>query len=281
MSTIQMKRGPQEGIDNLVLLEGEFGVAVDTGNVYVGITAGKKHLNPPGGTADTAEKLATSVNFSATGDVTAPAVSFDGSQNVQLVLSLAAMAGLSAGTYTKLTVDSKGRVTAGANITIEDLPSIPANKVTGLGEAASLTPGTAAGNVVVVQDNGKISPDVLPEIAISEVFEADSESAMLALNAQKGDICIRSDETKSYILAAEPASTLANWKMLKTPDCQVLSVNGKTGAVSLTYTDVNAAPATHVSVAASADTLGHVKIGEGLIIKDGVVSIGDIDGGTF
>lgn len=281
MSIIQIKRGPQAGIENLVLLEGEFAVALDTGYVYVGTTAGKVHLNPPGGKAETAEKLSTSVNFSATGDVTAPAVSFDGTQNVQLVLSLASMAGLAAGTYTKLTVDSKGRVTAGANITVEDLPSIPANKVTGLGEASSLTPGTAAGNVVVVQADGKISPDVLPEIAISEVYEADSEAAMLALDAQMGDICIRSDETKSYILAASPASTLANWKMLKTPDCQVLSVNGKTGAVSLTYSDVNAAPAAHVSVTASAETLGHVKIGEGLVINDGVVSIGNIDGGTF
>ena len=132
-----------------------------------------------------------------------------------------------------------------------------------------------------MQDDGKISPNVLPAIAISEVFEADSESAMLALEAQKGDICIRSDETKSYILADAPASTKDNWKMLQTPDCQVLSVNGKTGAVSLTYSDVNAAPATHIEVVASADTLGHIKIGDGLVVKDGVASVGNIDGGTF
>lgn len=34
------------------------------------------------------------------------------------------------------------------------------------------------------------------------------------------------------------ATTLANWKELKTPDCKVLSVNGKTGAITLTTDDV-------------------------------------------
>ena len=281
MATIQIKRGLQAGIENLTLSEGEFAISLDEGNLYCGTTAGKVHINPPGGVADSAKKLTNAVNFSATGDATAPAVSFDGTQNVALVMSLVNMSGLAAGTYTKLTVDTKGRVTAGASITVEDLPSIPSSKVTGLGSAASLTAGTSAGNVIVVQSDGKISPDVLPDLAISEVFEASSQSAMLALTAQKGDICIRSDENKSYILAASPASTLANWKVLQTPDCKVLSVNSKTGAVTLTASDVGAAPSSHTTVAATASTLGHVKIGEGLNISNGVVSLDNIDGGTF
>ena len=193
---------------------------------------------------------------------------------------------------------------------------------------------------------------------------------MLALEAQKGDICIRTDESKTYILADEPASTLENWKWLKTPDCKVISVNGQTGAITITAdslgavpttrtvngkplssdvtltaedvgardsswvpsatdvgavptsrtvngkplsedvtlaaADVNAVPvartvngkplseditlaagdvgaaaAAHTSVEAGADTLGHVKIGDGLTVSAGVVSLGDVDGGTF
>lgn len=109
MATIQIKRGLQEGVERLTLAEGELALALDTGNVYIGTTAGKVHINPPGGTADEAVKLKRAREFSASGDVTAPVVAFNGTQNVQLALTLATMARLTAGTYTKLTVDAKGR----------------------------------------------------------------------------------------------------------------------------------------------------------------------------
>ncbi len=64
------------------------------------------------GNANTATALQTSRNFSVTGDVTAPEVSFDGTGNVALNTTLTDT-GVTAGTYTKLTVDAKGRVTAG------------------------------------------------------------------------------------------------------------------------------------------------------------------------
>ena len=61
---------------------------------------------------------------------------------------------------------------------------------------------------------------------------------MLALSAQKGDIAIRSDLNKSFVLQTTPASTLANWKELLTPTDAVLSVNSKTGAVTLNLDDI-------------------------------------------
>ena len=76
MATIQIKRGPQSAVTNLVLAPGELAVALDTGNVYIGTSTGNVHLNPPGGTADVATKLQTPRDFSAAGDATAPAVSF-------------------------------------------------------------------------------------------------------------------------------------------------------------------------------------------------------------
>jgi hypothetical protein len=75
------------------------------------------------GNAGTATALETARNFSASGDATATAVSFNGSDDVDLVLTLA-NSGVAAGTYgdatniPQFTVDAKGLVTAVSNIAI-------------------------------------------------------------------------------------------------------------------------------------------------------------------
>lgn len=165
MAVIQIKRGLQSAVSNLVLAPGELAVALDTGNVYVGTTTGNVHINPTGGTADQASKLSTPRQFSASGDASAPAVQFDGTQNVELVLTLANIAALTPGTYTKVTVDQKGRVTAGQTIEVSDLPSIPSTKITGLGTAATANTGTQQGNVPVVQADGKLLASLLPDLS--------------------------------------------------------------------------------------------------------------------
>lgn len=166
MATIQIKRGLQAAVGRLVLAEGELAVALDTGNVYVGTTSGNVHVNPTGGTADTAAKLQTPRDFSATGDATAPAVSFDGTQNVQLQLTLAAIASLTAGTYTKVTVNAKGQVTAGDTLEVSDLPDgIPASKISGLGTAAAADTGAESGNVPVVQADSKLLASLIPDLS--------------------------------------------------------------------------------------------------------------------
>ena len=68
------------------------------------------------GNASTATTLATSRDFSVTGDVEATAVAFDGSANVTLTTALT-QTGVVAGTYTQVTVDNKGRITTGTNPT--------------------------------------------------------------------------------------------------------------------------------------------------------------------
>jgi len=62
---------------------------------------------------------------------------------------------------------------------------------------------------------------------------------MLALTAQTGDIAVRTDVSKSFILTASPASTLGNWQELLTPTDAVQSVDGSTGAVSLSGVYIN------------------------------------------
>lgn len=86
--------------------------------------------------------------------------------------------------------------------------------------------------------DGLIPTDQLPPLAITDTYPVSSQSEMLALNAQVGDVAVRTDLSKSFILRKEPASTLANWQELLTPTDLVQSVAGKTGVVVLTKSDV-------------------------------------------
>jgi hypothetical protein len=80
------------------------------------------------GNAGTATTLQTARDISLTGDVTGTASSFNGSANASISATLA-NSGVSAGTHTKVTVDSKGRVTVGANLEASDIPTLTASKV--------------------------------------------------------------------------------------------------------------------------------------------------------
>ena len=240
MAKIQIKRGQQSDVQNLVLAPGELAVALDSGNVYVGTDTGKVHINSTGGTADEAEKLKNIRAFSVTGDATAPAVNFDGTGNVELVLSLPAVSGLTAGTYAGITVNAKGQVVGARALTAADIPQLSTSKISGLGTAATKNTGTASGNIPVLGADGKLDTSVIPAIALSDIFTVENEAEMLGLTAQTGDVAIRTDENKTYILSAEPASVKANWKQILTPAASVQSVNGKTGVVTLTAEDVGA-----------------------------------------
>lgn len=105
-------------------------------------------------------------------------------------------------------------------------------------EALPASARGAAGGVASLGANGKLPESQLPAVAITDTYAVADESGMLALDAQRGDIAVRSDINKSFVLQAEPASTLANWLELRTPTDAVLSVAGKTGAVSLVPADI-------------------------------------------
>ena len=89
-----------------------------------------------------------------------------------------------------------------------------------------------------LDSSGKIDAGQLPAIAITDTFIADNQSAMLSLTAETGDVAVRTDLNKSFILKAQPATTLSNWQELLTPTSPVQSVAGKTGAVILSKGDV-------------------------------------------
>jgi hypothetical protein len=122
--------------------------------------------------------------------------------------------------------------------------ALNAQKITGLGLATSSTDAVninyiesqkgVANGIAPLDGSGKVPIDHIPASAIAEVFVVSSQAAMLAISgAGVGDIAVRSDINKSFILQATPATTLGNWVELLTPTDAVLSVDGLTGAVSL------------------------------------------------
>jgi hypothetical protein len=84
---------------------------------------------------------------------------------------------------------------------------------------------------------GTLSTAQLPPLAINETFAPADQAAMLALTAQRGDIAIRVDNGKTYVLASDSPGTLADWKQI-TAAGDVVSVAGRTGAVVLAKADV-------------------------------------------
>jgi hypothetical protein len=189
--TIQVKRGLAANLP-AVLQVGELAYTTDTQKLYVGTGTGRVEINRD--------------------EFTLPDVGTPGE-------------------YIKVTVDSKGRVTAGST-------TIPSTSVTGLGTSATKNTGTASGDVPILGTGGKLDASVIPAVAITDTFVVATEAAMLALTAQVGDVAIRTDLSKSFILQTEPATSLANWQELISPTDKVTSVAGKTGAVTLNKSDV-------------------------------------------
>lgn len=109
---------------------GKIYIAIDTGKTYRWTGSVYADISANASTSDSATKLATARSISITGDATW-STSFDGSANVTGALTLA-NSGVTAGTYPKVTVDAKGRVTAGASMVEADVPALSIAKTTGL-----------------------------------------------------------------------------------------------------------------------------------------------------
>lgn len=91
--------------------------------------------------------------------------------------------------------------------------------------------GATAGGVAIVGS-----------YAISDTFVVASQAAMLALTgAEKGDLCVRTDLSKTFVLAGASYSTLGDWQELLNPTAGVSSVNGQTGTVTLGVANISGA----------------------------------------
>ena len=130
--------------------------------------------------------------------------------------------------------------------------------------AIPLAQKAAANGVATLDSSGLVPSNQLPAIAITNTFVVASQAAMLALTAQTGDVAIRTDLSQSFILTADPASTLANWQQLLSPPDAVTSVDGRVGAVTLTDKYAQLATANTFTggvqqiTTASASTIGQI-----------------------
>ncbi|WOL24237.1 tail fiber protein [Yersinia phage fHe-Yen8-01] len=84
--------------------------------------------------------------------------------------------------------------------------------------------------VVQLGQDGKIPSNFMPSVAIVDTYPVANEAAMLSLNCEAGDIAIRQDVGRTFILSKTPSNVLSNWMELTTT--AVSSVNGQVGAVT-------------------------------------------------
>ena len=170
----------------------EFSDDISTANT---ITATDGFVGNLTGTAANATVLATSRNFSASGDATAPNVAFNGSGAVDLVLTLANTA-VTAGVYgsatniPQFTVDSKGRVTAASNIAISTsfnlagdigtATTIDGSETLSVLGGVGLTSTITANAVTVDLDNTAVTAGVYGSTSKIPIITVDAQGRLTA-----------------------------------------------------------------------------------------------------
>ena len=113
----------------------------------------------------------------------------------------------------------------------DELKPISSATQAALNTKIDLSEKAAVNGVATLDASGKIPVTQIPSLSFASVNVFGSEAQMLSLTgAQVGSTVIRTDVSKSFVLGALPASTLANWKEILTPTSNaVTSVNGVAG----------------------------------------------------
>jgi hypothetical protein len=88
----------------------------------------------------------------------------------------------------------------------------------------------AVNGVASLDGSAEVLAIQLPAIAITDVNVCASQVCQLALIAEEGDVCIRSDENKSYIHNGGIVGDMTDWNVLLSTGL-VTSVNGGTGDI--------------------------------------------------
>ncbi|MCV9931755.1 tail fiber domain-containing protein [Flavobacterium sp. LS1R47] len=102
------------------------------------------------------------------------------------------------------------------------LPFVPEN----------VTNKNVAGGYAGLGSDGKLISSQLPAITINDTFVIASQAAMLAQTAQTGDLAVRTDLNKSFILKGTNPAVLADWQELLSPTSAVTTVFGRNGAIT-------------------------------------------------
>jgi hypothetical protein len=132
-----------------------------------------------------------------------------------------------------------------------------------------------ANGVASLGADGKVPTAQLPALSITSVSVVNSSTNMLALTGLSvGSVAVRTDNATNYILTALPASTLANWVSFSPASINVQSVNGATGAVSLT------GAANRISVTSNVFDIAATYAGQSSITTLGTIGTGVWNGTT-
>jgi hypothetical protein len=156
---------------------------------------------------------------------------------------------ISAGTYSLATASTTvlggvkidgSTITINAGVISATAPTFAAvtgkpTTLTGYGitDAVSSSLIGVANGIAALDATGKLPLSQLPATAITDTSVVNSQAEMLALTAQTGDVAVRLDVSKTFILKGADATVLANWQELVSPPATVQSVNGQQGTVVL------------------------------------------------
>ena len=121
----------------------------------------------------------------------------------------------------------------------DPIPALAIYDATAGGRSVLKISGGSTGDLLTKQSDGTYAPAQLPALAITEYLgSVSSQSSMLSLVGDRGDWCLRSDLGTVWMLAADDSTLLASWIQLLYPTAPVTSVAGRTGAVTLSNTDI-------------------------------------------
>lgn len=185
------------------------------------------------------------------------------SESASQALVYASQAESAAQTASEAVFSRTLRVPDGETVTELQSASVRRDSVASFDDSGN--PSSIPVNTIAILDSGgKIPVSMLPAVALTEPFVVNSQAAMLALNAQVGDIAKRTDKGYSFMLAALPPTTLANWVQLNDDILAQLALT--TGAAQVGAVDDNSGSTTvqgALNLKASIANLASVASGKG------------------
>src|SRR5699024_1930768 len=121
-------------------------------------------------------------------------------------IDLAEVTDAGGGALLKISRDAWGRVAGTSQPDTGDLPEGSNLYYTDARADSRIEHAKGQPDGIASLVNGKLDPGQLPDLAITETFVVDSEAEMLALTCEQGDVAVRTDESKSYILTTDDPS---------------------------------------------------------------------------
>lgn len=150
-------------------------------------------------------------------------------------------------------VDKAGSTMTGP-LSLSGLPTADAHAASKRYVDKSLTDASGTpGGFATLGSNGKIPDSQIPQYSITDTFVVGSAIEMGNLNAQTGDIAIRTDINATYILKGQQPSVLSDWEELLTRPDGVVRVDvqpapGQTG-ITTSGGPVTSEGVIHISLA--------------------------------